>query len=31
MEISKILPVLTDAEKSRLGFNDWDQFQEEVN
>jgi hypothetical protein len=24
------LPVLTDAEKSRLGFNDWDQFQEEV-
>jgi hypothetical protein len=24
------LPVLTDLEKSRLGFNDWDQFQEEV-
>ena len=24
------LPVLSDAEKSRLGFNDWDEFQEEV-
>lgn len=25
------LPVLTDLEKSRLGFDDWDEFQKEVN